>query len=187
MGVTTLPPSFPPSENCQFRSKNEIFYTFLHTTVVDIVKVWILRFRLLYTSSSILESQKSKLHFKGSFRINSSRLRICLIYFLSFPEVTRENWDKLSVSFSIFEKEALVTGFFNRTRENILHIFQALFPPKIIGFKLFSRFLHTTGSIVSCNGTNIRSVVEFQRWWVLKGKIFGQKSTYRISVNSFYP
>ena len=31
--VATLPPSFPPSENCHFRSKNEIFYTFLHTTV----------------------------------------------------------------------------------------------------------------------------------------------------------
>ena len=25
---------------------------------------------------------------------------------------------------------------------------------------------------------NVSSVVEFQRWWVLKGKIFGQESTY---------
>ena len=25
---------------------------------------------------------------------------------------------------------------------------------------------------------NISSVVEFQRWWVLKSKIFGQESTY---------
>ena len=27
---------------------------------------------------------------------------------------------------------------------------------------------------------NISSIVEFQRWWVLKFKIFGQKSTYSI-------
>ena len=27
-------------------------------------------------------------------------------------------------------------------------------------------------------GINVRSVVEFQRWWVLKSKIFGQESTY---------
>ena len=26
--------------------------------------------------------------------------------------------------------------------------------------------------------TNVSSVVEFQRWWVLKSKIFGQESTY---------
>ena len=26
--------------------------------------------------------------------------------------------------------------------------------------------------------SNISSVVEFQRWWVLKSKIFGQESTY---------
>ena len=32
VGVATLPYSRPP-ENCHFRPKNEIFYTFLHTTV----------------------------------------------------------------------------------------------------------------------------------------------------------
>ena len=29
--------------------------------------------------------------------------------------------------------------------------------------------------------SNISSVVEFQRWWVLKSKIFGQESTYNIN------
>ena len=31
-------------------------------------------------------------------------------------------------------------------------------------------------------GTNISSVVEFQRWWVLKSKIFGQESTYSKEI-----
>jgi hypothetical protein len=30
---------------------------------------------------------------------------------------------------------------------------------------------------------NISSVVEFQRWWVLKSKIFGQESTYSKEKN----
>ena len=29
-----------------------------------------------------------------------------------------------------------------------------------------------------CMAANISSVLEFQRWWVLKSKIFGQESTY---------
>ena len=29
---------------------------------------------------------------------------------------------------------------------------------------------------------NISSVVEFQRWWVLKSKIFGQESTYSKEI-----
>ena len=34
-------------------------------------------------------------------------------------------------------------------------------------------------ALSSCNNYfNISSVVEFQRWWVLKSKIFGQESTY---------
>ena len=32
-------------------------------------------------------------------------------------------------------------------------------------------------------GINISSVVEFQGWWVLKGKIFGQESTYSKEKN----
>ena len=32
--------------------------------------------------------------------------------------------------------------------------------------------------------TNVSSVVEFQRWWVLKSKIFGQESTYSKEKNS---
>ena len=31
--------------------------------------------------------------------------------------------------------------------------------------------------------TNVSSVVEFQRWWVLKSKIFGQESTYSKEKN----
>ena len=43
MGVATLPPSFLPPENCHFRSKNEIFYTFLHTTVWPEWWLWVQR------------------------------------------------------------------------------------------------------------------------------------------------
>ena len=34
VGVATLFHSRPP-ENCRFRSKNEIFYTFLHNTMLE--------------------------------------------------------------------------------------------------------------------------------------------------------
>ena len=33
---------------------------------------------------------------------------------------------------------------------------------------------------------NIRSVVEFQRLWVLKSKVFGQESTYSKDIVVFY-
>ena len=32
---------------------------------------------------------------------------------------------------------------------------------------------------------NISSVVEFQRWWVLKSKIFGQESKYLKELKEF--
>ena len=33
---------------------------------------------------------------------------------------------------------------------------------------------------------SISSVVEFQRWWVLKSKVFGQESTYSKEIVVFY-
>ena len=33
---------------------------------------------------------------------------------------------------------------------------------------------------------NISLVVEFQRWWVLKSKVFGQESTYSKEIVVFY-
>ena len=39
-------------------------------------------------------------------------------------------------------------------------------------------FLFPQSFVVVC--ININSVVEFQRWWVLKSKVFGQESTYSM-------
>ena len=46
-------------------------------------------------------------------------------------------------------------------------------------FDYRSTFYHNTVRVlrVSKGNTNINSVVEFQRWWVLKSKLFGQEST----------
>ena len=41
-----------------------------------------------------------------------------------------------------------------------------------------SKFYSNSNSVHYCRlFTNISSVVEFQRWWVLKSKLFGQEST----------
>ena len=43
----------------------------------------------------------------------------------------------------------------------------------------FVKFLRLSQKPLSliCLNINISSVVEFQRWWVLKSKLFGQEST----------
>ena len=44
--------------------------------------------------------------------------------------------------------------------------------------------LHKT--VANCLNSNISSVVEFLRWWVLKSKIFGQKSIYSKEIIVFW-
>ena len=40
------------------------------------------------------------------------------------------------------------------------------------------------GDSCSSISINISSVIEFQRWWVLKSKFFAEKSTYLLKGNS---
>ena len=40
----------------------------------------------------------------------------------------------------------------------------------------------TTREVSHVFSINISSVVEFQRWWVLKSKIFGQESKYSLGL-----
>ena len=51
---------------------------------------------------------------------------------------------------------------------------------KCLGFNLGFKF-PTSGM-----KPNISSVVEFQRWWVLKSKVFGRESTYSKEIVVFY-
>ena len=58
-----------------------------------------------------------------------------------------------------------ISDLFANQRPNLTHLISFLFIP---------------GPNFSCleSSSNISSVVEIQRWWVLKSKIFGQESTY---------
>ena len=43
-------------------------------------------------------------------------------------------------------------------------------------------WLASTLAVVCSLGINISSVVEFQRWWVLKSKLFAKESTYSKEI-----